>query len=109
MNDRLPDDLMNLFRLNSNVHSTPQLLNSSIKNHIFIPSFNTVTYGKKSPKYQCAHLWNKHFKTGTIQVEANKNKDINVVKMSSAKTFKNTLKQHYLYSYTVEEPEFLFY
>ena len=108
MNDRLPDDLMNLFRLSSNVHTTPQILNSSTKNHIFIPSFNTITYGKKSLKYQCAHLWNKTFKTGKIQIEANKDKNVNVVKMSSAKTFKNTLKQHYLYSYTIEESEFLF-
>ena len=108
LNDRLPDDLMSLFRLSSDVHTTSQVLNSTINNLIFIPSFNTVTYGKDSIRYQCAHLWNEIFKKGSIQVEANKNKNVDVVKLSSAKTFKDTLKKHYLFSYTVE-PEFIFY
>ena len=109
LNDRLPSDLMSLFRLSSNVHTTSQTLISAVKSHIFIPSFNTITYGKDSIRYQCAYLWNDLFKTGNIQIETNVTKNVNKVKMYSAKSFKETLKKHYLFSYTVEEPDFIFY
>ena len=109
LNDRLPSDLMSLFTLSSNVHTTPQTLISASNSHIFIPSFNTVSYGKDSIRYQCAYLWNEIFRTGNIQVDENVTKNVNVVKMYSANSFKETLKKHYLFSYTIEEPDFLFY
>ena len=46
LNDRLPTDLMSLFRLSSDVHTTLRRLNST--RLIYIPNFKTITYGKDS-------------------------------------------------------------
>ena len=51
---KLPEDLMSLFVLSSNVHSTNQVLNSALNNLIHIPRFDTMTYGRNSIKYHCA-------------------------------------------------------
>ena len=58
LNDRLPTDLMSLFRLSSDVHTTFRRLKSTINKLIYIPNFKTITYGKDSLRYQCAKLWN---------------------------------------------------
>ena len=47
----LPDNLMDLFRLSSNIHTTNQILNSALNNLIYIPGFDTITYGRNSIKY----------------------------------------------------------
>ena len=52
----LPDDLMSLFILSSNVHSTNKVLNSALNHLLHTPSFHTVTYGRNSIKYHCAKL-----------------------------------------------------
>ena len=44
---KLPDDLMSLFILSSNVHSTNQALNSAINNLIHIPRFGHCNLWKK--------------------------------------------------------------
>ena len=49
----LPDDLMDLFRLSSNVHSTNQTLNSALNNLIHIPKIKTVSYGNHHIVVQC--------------------------------------------------------
>ena len=41
---KLPDDLMSLFVLSSNVHTTNQVLNSALNNLIHCPGFDSVTY-----------------------------------------------------------------
>ena len=56
MKKKLPDDLMSLFILGSNVHSTNQALNSAINNLIHIPRFDTVTYSKNSIKFYCVQV-----------------------------------------------------
>ena len=56
LNDRLPIDLMSLFRLSSDVHTTSRELNSTVNRLIYMPSFKTITYGKDSLRYQCAKL-----------------------------------------------------
>ena len=55
---KLPDDLMSLFILSSNVHSTNQALDGAINNLIHIPWFDTVTCGKNSITFDYAKLWN---------------------------------------------------
>ena len=107
---KLPDDLMSLFILSSNVHSTNQALNSAINNLIHIPSFDTVTYGRNSIKFHCAKLWNEMFPTGCIQVDADRRNDIHLSKINSIHYFKKTLKKHFLYKYSSSETsDFIFY
>ena len=107
---KLPDDLMSLFVLSSNIHSTNQVLNSAINNLIHIPSFDTISYGRNSIKYHCARLWNETFPTGFIQVNADRTKDIHLSKINSIHYFKKTLKKHFLYKYSSgEASDFIFY
>ena len=107
---KLPDDLMSLFVLSSNIHSTNQVLNSAINNLIHIPSFDTISYGRNSIKYHCARLWNETFPTGFIQVNADRTKDIHLSKINSIHYFKKTLKKRFLYKYSSgEASDFIFY
>ena len=77
----LPDDLMGLFRLSTNVHSTNQILNSALNNLIHIPRINTVTYGNHSIRYHCAQLWNQMFRSGSFNIDSNKVNDIILCKV----------------------------
>ena len=97
---RLPDDLMSLFRLSKDVHTTNLMLNSAINNLLFIPTIETKTYGNKSIRYHCAKLWNDTFKTGYLQITEIKKLQISLI--NSVHQFKNTLKKHYLYRYYLE-------
>ena len=107
---KLPDDLMSLFILSSNIHSTNQALNSAINNLIHIPSFDTVTYGRNSIKFHCAKLWNSMFPTGFIQVDNDRSKDVHLTKINSIHYFKKILKKHFLYKYSVaDDDDFIYY
>ena len=97
----LPDDLMHLFRLSTNVHATNQILNSALNNLIHIPKIKTVTYGNNSIRYHCAKMWNEMFPTGTFNIDSNPNNDIKLCKVNSVHYFKKKLKQHFLYNYSV--------
>ena len=99
----LPTDLMQLFQLSSEVRTNAfDSLNSIDKKLLYIPKFNTVTYGKQSLRYFCPKLWNETFKTGSIQVSNIKAKKIAVSKIKTTYNFKNAIKRHYLYIYTTE-------
>ena len=107
-NFRLPHDLMSLFKLSSDVHTSHRELNSTVNNLLHIPKAKTTTYGLKSIKYLCPKLWNKVFKKGFLQIDDDKS---NVIKLSDIKTrkgFNNVLKKYFLHSYTIE-PEVIFY
>ena len=91
----LPDDLMDLFRLSSKVHSTNQMLNSALNNLLHIPKIKTVTYGNHSIRYHCAKLWNDMFPTGTFSIDSNPNNDIKLCKVNSVHYFKKKLTQHF--------------
>ena len=107
---KLPDDLMSLFVLSSNVHATNRALNSAINHLIHIPSFDTVTYGRNSIKFRCAQLWNNMFPTGFIQVDTDRKKDVHLSKINSSHYFKKILKRHFLYKYkAVDECAFIYY
>ena len=97
----LPNDLMSLFRLSSEVR-TCENLNSIDKKLLFIPEFNSITYGKQSLRYLGPKLWNDTFKTGSIQVHNNKAKNILVSMIKNIYNFKNVLKRHYLFKYSIE-------
>ena len=107
---KLPDDLMSLFILSSNVHSTNQALNSAINNLIHIPRFDTVTYGKNSIKFYCAQLWNNMFPSGFIQINADHKNDVHLTKINSVHYFKKLLKKHFLYKYAVvDEDDYIYF
>ena len=95
----LPDDLMGLFRLSTNVHSTNQILNSALNNLIHIPRINTVTYGNHSIRYHCAQLWNQMFRSGSFNIDSNPVNDIKLCKVNTIHYFTKKLKQHFLYCY----------
>ena len=88
---KLPHDLMTLFVLSSNVHSTNLTLNRALNNLIYIPGFTTVTYGKNSIKYHWAKLWNDMFPTGLTQTE--KDTQIHLSKINSIHYFKKNLEK----------------
>ena len=101
---------MTLFILSSNIHSTSQVLNSAINNLIYIPSFDTITYGRNSIKFYCAQLWNNMFPTGFIQVDANRNNDVHLTKINTIHYFKKLLKKHFLYKYSIaHDEEFIYF
>ena len=99
----LPSDLMQLFQLSSEVRlNALNSLNSIDKKLLYIPKFNTVTYGKQSLRYLCPKLWNDTFKTGVILVSDIQKKNIPMSKIKTIHNFKNALKRSYLYLYSSE-------
>ena len=98
----LPDDLMDLFLLNTNVHTTNQILNSALNNLIHIPKIKTVSYGNNSIRYHCAKLWNQMFRNGTFRIDSNPANDVKLCKVNSIHYFKKKLKQHFLYEYSLK-------
>ena len=98
----LPDDLMSLFQLTSDVQTTNLELNSANNNLLYLPPFKTLTYGKKSIRYQCPKLWNHTFRNSTLQISSDRTKDINLNSIKTSQTFKKTLKNHYLYNYSLQ-------
>ena len=97
----LPDDLMSLFQLTSDVQTTNLELNSANNNLLYLPPFKTLTYGKKSIRYQCPKLWNHTFRNSTLQISSDRTKDINLNSIKTSQTFKKALKNHYLYNYSL--------
>ena len=88
----LPDDLMDLFHLTSDVHTTNLVLNSTDRKFLHLPPFKTMTYGKKSIRYQCPKIWNHTFKTGKLQIDLDRSKDIKLDSINTNKTLKHSLK-----------------
>ena len=97
---RLPDNLMDLFKLSTNIHTTNQILNSALNNLIHIPKINTVTYGSNSIRYHCAKLWNTMFRSGGFNIDSNPANDIKLCKVNTIHYFKKKLKQHFLFGYS---------
>ena len=98
----LPDDLMDLFRLSTNVHTTNQTLNSALNNLIHIPKIKTVSYGNHSIRYHCAKLWNQMFRNGTFCVDSNPGNAVHLCKVNNVHYFLKKLKQHFLYEYSLQ-------
>ena len=97
----LPDDLMNLFQFTSDVQTTNLVLSSADNNLLYLPPFKTMTYGKKSIKYQCPKLWNHTFKNSSLQISSDRTKDVNLDLIKTNEHFKKSLKKHYLYTYSL--------
>ena len=99
---------MSLFTLSSVVHTQPRELNSVVNSLLYIPKVKTKTYGLESIRFQCAKLWNKMFKNGNIQVDDDNKNNVKLSNIKSRNSFNNTLKKHFLHSYTIE-PDVIFY
>ena len=84
------------------MHTTNVQLNSARKNLLHIPKINTKSYGNKSIKYHCAELWNEIFKNG-IAINSDPLKNLSLTHIKSIHHFKNILKKHYLFKYSLEE------
>ena len=98
----LPDDLMDLFRLSTNVHTTNRTLNSALNSLIHIPKIRTVSYGNHSIRYHCAKLWNQMFRHGSFRIDSNQANDVKLYQVNSVSYFKKKLKQHFLYEYSLQ-------
>ena len=74
-------------------------------------TLDTVTYGKNSIKYHCAKLWNDMFPTGFIQIDDKRKKDshIHLSKINSLHYFKKVLKKHFLFKYSSDDDDFIYY
>ena len=105
LNGQLPSDLMNLFSLSSDIHSTSLELNSALNNLLYIPRVKTSTYGIESLRYHCAKLWNSFFKTGLIKIDG---VDYKLSDIKNSKKLKSVLKRHFLHSYTIEQAVIFF-
>ena len=99
----LPDDLRDLFQLTADIHTTSFALNSTNRNLLYLPPFKTIAYGKKSIRYQCPKIWNFTFKHGTIQINSDRSKDRKLDEINTKQSFKNSLKDHYLYTYSLND------
>ena len=86
-NSCLPTDLMSLFQLSSDVHTTHRELNSTVNNLLYIPKAKTTTYGLQSIRYQCPKLWNEVFKKGFIQVDNDKKKQYKIIRYKDEERF----------------------
>ena len=82
---------MDLFHLTADLQTTNVALNSTHRNFLHLPPFKTMTYGKKSIRYQCPKIWNYTFKTGTRQIESDRSKDITLESIETTKSFKKSL------------------
>ena len=91
----LPDDLMSLFEVDTNIHSYST--SSASKDLLHIPEIHTLTYGNKSIRYHCPYTWNHTFKK-VVPIN-NKNGVIRVDEIRSLPQFKSLMKKHYLHTY----------
>ena len=108
LNNNLPADLMPLFQRSSDVRSVQT--NSVVRDLLYLPSFQSSTYGNRSIRYRCAQLWNEMFKSGSVQVKSDREKHSRILlsKIRSGYNLRNALKRHFLYFYTVDQ-EFVYY
>ena len=90
----LPDDLLSLFQMSSEIRTRYQALNSVVNNLLYIPPFKTMTYGKRSLRYQGPKLWNDTFKSGFIKVDSGKT--VELKKIKTTQHLKNALKRLFL-------------
>ena len=97
LDNKLPMELMSIFKLSRDTHTTHMTLNSAYNSLLFIPSFESMTYGKKSLRYLCPKLWNDTFKNGSIKISIDQN--VQLFNLKSTYGFKNSLKKHFIYKY----------
>ena len=69
INKSLPVELLNLFKLNSEVHS--YLTRNFANKGLHIPQMYTTSFGEKSLKYSAAVIWNRfieqHYEINNIK------------------------------------------
>ena len=108
LNNNLPADLMTLFQRSSDVRSVQT--NSVVRDLLYLPSFQSSTYGSRSIRYRCAQLWNEMFKSGSVQVKSDREKHSRILlsKIRNSCNLRNALKRHFLYFYTVDQ-EIVYY
>ena len=92
---------MRLFEFTIDVQITKLVLNSGNNKLLHLPPYKTMTYGKKSIKYQCPKIWNHTFKNGYLQISSDRAKDAHIDSIKTNQQFKKKLKQHYLHTYSL--------
>ena len=95
----LPHDLKHLFKLSSEIHRYET--SSSSKQLLHIPEIHTVSYGNKSLKYHCPLIWNKLIKNN-IPIDNKLENNIKIENIKSKNIFKQVLKKHFFYTYTLD-------
>ena len=65
-NKNLPIELLDLFKLNSDINS--HITRNVSKGGIFVPQVKTTNFGIKSLRYSAAVLWNDFIKANEINI-----------------------------------------
>ena len=99
----LPEDLLPLFKLSSEIRTRYEGLNSVVNKLLWIPPTKTVDYGTCSIKQICPKLWNDTFKNGAIQIDGDRRKDIPLDKIKTIISLKNAMKKHFFCKYSIED------
>ena len=94
LDNSLPADLRKLFNLNENVH------HYQTRQAFHVPRAATSTYGINSLKFCCPNLWNNTWKYG-VAIDGDLKHNVKFVNVQSIHRFKNVLKKHFLYSYSM--------
>ena len=97
--NKLPEDLYQLFTKSIEMHSTNMTLASDRNNTLVIPNIKTEHSGRKSIKFQCPSLWN-HFSSNKIQLTTDSY--LNMKKVNSTSHFKSLLKKHFKFTYSTQ-------
>ena len=97
--NKLPDDLCQLFSKSNEMHTTDMSLASDRNNNLVIPNIKTEHSGRKSIKFQCPSLWN-HFTSNKIQLTTDS--CLNFNKINGISHFKSLLKKHFKFTYSTQ-------
>ena len=79
-NKNLPIELLDLFKLNSDINS--HITRNFSKGGIFIPQIKTTNFRIESPRYSTAVLWNNFIKDNEINDISNAGIFKNILKIS---------------------------
>ena len=93
LQNTLPTDLIQLFKLKEAVHS------HQTRQVFHVPSVNTSTYGIYLLKYLCPNLWNNTWKNG-LAIDNDYSHTIYANQIFSVHQLKRALKKHFLFNYS---------
>ena len=94
LDNSLPSNLMNLFKLNMEVHS------HKTRQMFHVPCVDTSIYGINSIRFHCPNLWNNTWSNGVV-INNDRNSKVRFESVNSIHKFKRVLKNHFLFSYSL--------
>ena len=96
LDNSLPADLKDMFKLNGDIH------HHQSRKPFHIPAVNSLTYGINSIRYSVPKLYYEIFKNNGIAIGKGVTNNVRFDQIHSIFQFKRILKKHFLYSYTLQ-------